>query len=288
MTHGWKGRGLTLALAGWVFCAPMSPGHAAETSGITDAGAFLRQAENLASQDHTLFVQRLEQIHRSSPPLTTTQRWHLRYLDAFEATLAGKYSEANSQFQDVIDHSGDPTLVAKSSALLMNNLALTHRYRDAFVLAHRLTIELPQIQDKMARLQVLAYLSQMLNLAGQTDLAVKYAQMMQETIPPGMSTCYPRSMLIAARWNSKDLNSSSPDLKQAIDVCEAAHKPILANTIRLTLSGRYLKEEQPVPGTSGMAQARVALLLAHAQAESADAAVRRDRPRGAGRLHGGR
>ncbi|MFC5579882.1 GGDEF domain-containing protein [Rhodanobacter terrae] len=227
------------------FCALMQASHASKTPEITDAGAFLDQTESLRIKDHRHFAERLAQIHRESPALTMAEQWHLRYLDALESSLEGNYAAAEKPLHEVIDHSGDPMLAAKASALLMNNLAVERRYEDAFKLAQQLTIDLPRIQDKTVRLQVLSYLSQMLNLAGQTDLAIKYAHMMEDTVPSVTNSCYARSKLVAALYNAKRLTSSSPELKQVINTCEAAGQPILTTTGQLILGTLFLEEHQP-------------------------------------------
>ena len=245
MSIGQQGRRLGAASAGLLFCVLMQASHATDTPRITDASAFLDQTENLRIQDHPQFAQRLAQIHRQSPALTMAEQWHLRYLDALESSLEGQYAAAEKPLRDVIDHSGDSTLATKASALLMNNLAIGRRYEDAFKLAQQLTIDLPRIRDETVRLQVLSYLSQMLNLAGQTDLAIKYAHMMENTVPSGLTSCYSRYRLVAALYNAKRLTSSSPDLRQAIHTCEVARQPIMATTGQLILGTLFLEEHQP-------------------------------------------
>lgn len=245
MPIGRQGRGPWTALAGLFFCALLRASHATDTPRITDASAFLDRTEDLRIKDHGQFTRRLAQIHRESPALTPAEQWRLRYLDALEASLEGKYTAAEKPLHDVIDHSGDPTLAAKASALLMNNLAVTRRYKDAFTLAHQLTIDLPRIQDKAVRLQVLSYLSQMLNLAGQTDLAIRYAHMMEDTAPSVTTSCYSRTKLVAALFSARRLTSSSANVRQAIDTCEAAGEPIMATAMQLILGTLHLEEHQP-------------------------------------------
>jgi diguanylate cyclase (GGDEF)-like protein len=247
MRMGWQGSRPRTVMAGMVLS--ILSAHAAAAQ-ITQPGAFLDQTESLRIKDHRQFMQRLAQIHRESPVLSTAEQWHLRYLDALEASLEGQFAAAEKPLHNVIDHSGDSTLAARASALLMNNLAITGRYEDAFTLAHQLTIDLPRIKDKAARFQILTYLSQMLDLAGQTDLAIKYAHMLEDNIPPGMNACYPQSKLVAALLSAKRLTSSSPDLKQAIDTCEAGGQPIMATTTQLILGTLYLEEHQPAKALS--------------------------------------
>lgn len=211
----------------------------------TDPAAFLDQTEALRTKDHPRFVQILAQLHREAPHLTTEQQWHLRYLDAWETMFEGDYAKSEAQFNDVIAHSGDATLVTKASALLLTNLAANRRYEEAFALANRLTASLSDVKDSQARFMLLMNLSQMLDLAGQTDLAINYARMMEGVIPAGETLCRPLSVQIAALYNSKRLTSSSPELQRAIDTCLTAGQPVIANTMWLVLSSLYLDENQP-------------------------------------------
>lgn len=262
-------------MAGLVFCGLLAPAIHAGPGRITEPGAFLDQTENLRIKDHPQFIQRLAQIHRESPTLTAAQQWHLRYLDALEDSLEGRFGAAEQPLREVIADSGDRMLATKASALLMNNLAIVRRYEDAFRLAQQLTTELPGIQDKTVRLQVLSYLSQMLNLAGQTDLAIKYAHMMEDSLPPGMNACYPQSKLVAALLMAKRLKSSSPELQHTIDACEAAGQPIMATVTQLIVSGLYLDEHQPAKALALLDRIAPAIRTNHYYPHTLSAQVQR-------------
>ncbi|MFC4525568.1 GGDEF domain-containing protein [Dyella halodurans] len=187
----------------------------------------------------------LEQIHHEGPHLTPGQQWHLRYLDAWQMAFQGDYSKANASLQEVIDHSGDMTLVAKASSLLMSNLGLNRRYEEAFTLANRLALDLPEIRDRLARFTVLANLSQLSAFSGQYDLAISYARMMEDTIPPGETLCNPLSMQVNALHEGNRLTSSSPEVQRVIDTCLAAGQPVFADTMWLLKGNLYLDEGQP-------------------------------------------
>jgi diguanylate cyclase (GGDEF)-like protein len=217
----------------------------AATTLVNHPDQFLQQTESVRKTDHPLFVRRLAQIHREEAHLTTDERWHLRYLDAWETMYQGGDAASRKQLQNVIDHSGSDTLIYKASGLLLNNLTINQRYAEGFALANKLTTDLPLIKDKSARFQVLSNLSQMLNRAGQTDLAIKYAQMMAEDIPPGETSCYPIFLETAALRTKKNITSSSPELKKAIDSCVAAGQRVIANATWLIQSNLYLEEKQP-------------------------------------------
>jgi diguanylate cyclase (GGDEF)-like protein len=232
-----------LAIASLACCVLAAAAHAA--GNMDDPGAFLEQTESVRTTDHPRFVTMLGQIHQASAQLTPAQQWYLRYLDAWQTAFEGDAPKANVMLRDVIDNSGDVTLKAKARALLMHNLGLSSRYEDAFTLANELAADLPTINDKLARFTVLANLSQLMVQAAQTDLAIKYARMMEDTLPPGESMCNPLSMEVSALDKSERLTSSSPKLQEAIDTCLAAGQPVFANTMRLIRSGLYIGEDQP-------------------------------------------
>jgi diguanylate cyclase (GGDEF)-like protein len=226
-----------------VFCALAQAGYAVIAT--PDAGDILDQTEQLRTRDHPRFLHMLEQVHSDASQLTPGQQWHLRYLDAWQTAFQGDYSKANVLLRNVIDHSGDMTLIAKASALLMSNLGLDSRYEEALTIANRLASDLPKITDKLARFAVLANLSQLSAYSGQHDLAIRYARMMEDTLPPGESLCNPLTMEANALRESKQLTSSSPQLQRAIDICIAAGQPVFADTMWLLKGDLYLDEDQP-------------------------------------------
>lgn len=212
---------------------------------IADATTFLDDAEAARIKDHPRFVEMLAQIHRESPPLDHTQKWRLRYLDAWETSYRGDYEDARPLLQDIIAHSGDLALSAKSSALQMNNESINNRYEAAFTIANQLIADLPKITDKAARFTVLMNLSQTLNAAGQTDLAIQYARMMRDALPPTNSLCQPYVMETGALYNAKALSASSPELEKAIETCSAAGQPVVANTQNLLKGMLLIDEKRP-------------------------------------------
>ena len=231
------------AIAAMVWCALVQTGHAA--SAIANPAQFLDQTESLRTEDHPRFTQMLEQIQREAPSLSSHEQWHLRYLEAWETMFQGDYVKSEAELRNIVDHAGDENLAAKASVLLLSNLGFNRRYEEAFVLANSLTIGLDRISDPQTRTSLLLNLSQMLNFAGQTDLAIQYARMMEESIPPGESLCRPLYLQAAALYNGKRLTSASAELPHAIDTCVAARQPVYVNAASLILSGLYLAENQP-------------------------------------------
>ncbi|GLQ88332.1 GGDEF domain-containing protein [Dyella flagellata] len=225
----------------WCLLVPVVHG----ATSIAHPGEFLDQAERLRTKDHPQFLQMLERIHREGPQLSEAEQWHLRYLDAWETMFEGNYLKSEAAFHQIIEQSGDPVLIAKASGLLLSNLSINRRYEEAFALANRLASNLSAIKNPQVRFPLLTNLSQMLDFAGQTDLAVQYALMAQEAIPAGESPCRPLAAEAAALYNGKRLTSASPELQRAIDACLADHDPVLANSMRLMLGSLYIDEGHP-------------------------------------------
>lgn len=214
----------------------------AQQTNMTDPATFLDQTEALRLKDHAEFAKRLAKIHREAPTLNKAEQWHLDYLDALEASLQGHYGAAEAPLRALIERSGSPTLTAKASELLMNNLAVRHRYLEAFLIANQLAAELPKITDPAFRNEILGNLSQMVTLAGQTDLAIKYAQMMEKTEG---KQCGPFYRLAVALNSAKRITSSDARLRDTIAACTAERQPILEAAAQLMLIGLELDEHRP-------------------------------------------
>lgn len=268
----WK-KGRTV-LAVLLVCLPVI-GHA--DTAISDPTSYIQQTEDLRTKNHPLFLTRLEEIHKVSSTLTEQQKWQLHYLDAWEALFEGDVAKSRQYFKEVISKSGDPNLSAKASALLLTSYGMTREYEKAFVLANELTSQLPGITDVPARLQVLTNLSQTFNLAGQTDLALKYAQMMAEATPPGASLCYPMTDRVFALSNAGKIGSDSPDFRQAVDACTAAGQPIITNSLWLDQGEHLLKEDKAAEDLVLLNRIQASLERNHFQSHMLSALVQRAR-----------
>lgn len=215
------------------------------TAAITDVGHFLDQTESVRLSDHPRFVRMLAQIHGEAPAMTSSQQWRLRYLDGWESAFEGDYPTAELRLKNVVGQSGDVNLAAKAGAVLISVQVFNQKYEDAYRGAVAMIAELPRVTSPDARQYVLHNLSQVLDFAGQPDLALKYARMMRDPLPAGDSPCDSLVLEIAALESLGRLNSSSPELKQTIQTCLAAGKLVIADTARLIQVDRYLAEHRP-------------------------------------------
>jgi diguanylate cyclase (GGDEF)-like protein len=231
------------ALAAMAFCVFIRPAFAdAQQSSLA---ALLAQTESVRTTDHSQFLRLLKQLHQQASGMSTHERWQLRYLDAWQASFQNDYANADPMLRDVIDHSDDPALAAKASAVLMGDLGDNKHYVEAFELADRLVTNLPDMRDKLARFMVLSYVSQLLGSAGQYDLAAHYIREIAQSLPPGQTMCQPATRLLSVLYSSHKLTSSSAELQRGIDACQTAREPIFIDTIQLVKGSLYLDEDHP-------------------------------------------
>lgn len=232
-----------VAGAGLAACLCASLAHADTTA--ADPNAYLKETQALATTDHPLFLQRLAQLNREASGLTPSQSWYLRYSNAWEAAHEGDYAKSEAMYQDIALHSGDPSLADRASASRLSQLSILRRYAEVFELANRLAARLPGITDASVRYALLLNLAQTMGLAGQTDLAVRYAQMAMVADPSPSHRCYTAGILAEALLNGGTLKPDSPELQQAFDACPATTQPLYNTGLTLNLVSLYARGGQP-------------------------------------------
>ncbi|MDE1895334.1 MAG: GGDEF domain-containing protein [Pseudomonadota bacterium] len=205
----------------------------------------LAQADRFQLTDRANFATILSQLHREQSRLSPAQRWHLRYLDACLASLEGNLAKEEPILRDVIEHSGDAALATRATALLITGLAIGHHYEAAFKLANTLMVDLPQVKDSNAHAQALRAIVQMLDLAGEPDQALKYAQQLDPERASPENRCANYSYKINAISWSVTLSSNDPGLRRAIAVCLADKQDVYANTLRLSRADLLSDEGHP-------------------------------------------
>lgn len=228
---------------GFVCCLCWQVGYGATP--IADPDAYLNQTQALATTDHPRFLKQLALLNQEASTLTRDQWWHLRYSNAWEAMYESDYAKSDALYKDIIQHSGNPALIDRASAMLLSQYGITRHYAEAFELANRVAARLPKATDAKVRLSMMMNLSLSLGLAGQTDLAVHYARMAMAAVPAGDSRCYPVSDLVVALFNAHRLKSDSPELQQAFAACPASSEPVFNADLWLTLIDLYVQEGKP-------------------------------------------
>lgn len=232
-------------LAGLALWAQCAIGHAASASPVLPNTERLAQVDAIRTTDHARFVEKLAELRRDADGLTAPEKRYLRYLEGWEANYEGRYPEAASMFQAIVDESDDDPVSVRATAMLMNNMISRGKYAEAYAMATRAEDALDLVTDPQARFMLLANLAQMLTFAGQPDQALQYADMMLKNPPAGQSPCQGMVQKVVALEGLRQLTSQSPELKATIANCTADRQPIFVNVVSLVLVDRLLSENKP-------------------------------------------
>ena len=257
---------------------------------IADPDALLKQTWDLQVTDHPRSLQLLALLNQHAASLTPDQQWHLRLLNAWEAKYKTDYDKSEALLKDIVLRSGNPQLADRASAMLLSQYGITRHYVEAFDLANHLAARLPQVTDAKIRYALLLNLSQAMGLAGQTDLAVRYAHMAMAADSAANSRCYATAILAEVLFYGHKLRPDSHELQQAFEACPMATEPIYNTGVAIILANLYAHEGQPQKAlvlldrlqprvnASGGATSRLTALEARAWALAAlgeDAAARK-------------
>lgn len=203
------------------------------------------KAENLKSADNAQFKQLIARIASHQAKLAEAQRWHLRYLEAWQKDYDGDLDSASNMLVSIIDDGSDSTLRFRATATLINILGVSHRYEAAYMRLNELMVELPKITDKAARFQGLGEAAQLLSMGGQYDLASDYADQMLQNLPRGEGVCKATFHGLHARFKSGTATAADPDYQAGIDACEKSGLDLWANGIRADVAAMYLRDGLP-------------------------------------------
>lgn len=205
---------------------------AAVNYAITPA-ELLTQAETAKTANHEQFLHIMDKLQQQENQLSRAQKWHLRFLNAWQDDYIGHLDKAAHIFHDIVNHSDNPALITRAKAFLINVLVRGYHYQKAFTLANELMSNLPKITNARARADALRQIVQMLGLAQQYGKALDYAQQLKAAYIPGESRCPSYSYEVNALFNAKKLTPASTELNKAINLCLADKEMVYANTLRL-------------------------------------------------------
>lgn len=197
-----------------------------------DPAPLLDHADSIKTSHHTEFTTLLDQLKQNTHGFSTTQQWHLRYLDAWEVAYEGKYAAAEPLLRSVMEQSADDTLRYRATATLINILGIGHRYQDAFTQLSPLLDQLPHMSDNEARYQTLAEAAQFLSAAGQYDLATRYTQQILDDEALQGHACQAMYLKLHAQLHSGNTQGLGAEFPKGVDICLKAGEHLAVDAIR--------------------------------------------------------
>ncbi|WP_109123541.1 GGDEF domain-containing protein [Dyella sp. C11] len=242
---------LAALLTGWCVGAAVM----AAPASTEDPVQMLDRADKLKTANHVEFLQLLSQLDEHAADFSPDQQWHLRYLDAWQLAFDGRYDVARPALNDIIAHSGDPTLQVRALATLVNILGFGQHYEEAFTQLNTLVDLLPAVKDPEARYQALGETAQFLAAAGQYELASEYAQHILDDPELRDRACQGMAFKLRVLFLARKVRGTDPEYDRGIATCLEARQALYANSLRND-QAKYAIEQ-------GRAKDAIAIILAH-------------------------
>ena len=217
---------------------------AAAAAAADDATRLLQKADSIKSTNHLEFVGILDSLAAHPARLSGAQKEYLSYLKAWNAVIEGSNETAKTMLKRIILQGHDVTLQFRARSTLMNLEELTRDYDAAYAELDRLVQLLPRVADKAAREQALANAAQLYRAVGQTDLALRYAQMLLEENWAGRGVCRGGQEKSAALYESGRLQSVDAQVQTAIAACVEQHDLLYSNDINMHVARLYLSQNK--------------------------------------------
>ena len=197
------------------------------------AQLFVR-ADDIEVVDNAAFAKLLIQIESREASLSDAQRWHLRYLEAWQSGYLGQIDKAKPMLELVIAQAPDIDLKEQARGTLINVLGIGHHYEEAFRYLDQALDALPRVTVLRTRLRILFDASQLLTEAAQYDLASNYADQILTTKGAGYYRCLGIEVKLAAEFGSgKQTSTLIPQVNDGVSQCQADHDLLSADTIQL-------------------------------------------------------
>lgn len=144
--------------------------------------------------------------------------------------------------REIIAEAPDPLIRFRARTTLLNTLALTRHYEDAYRELDLLMREMPKVRDVTTRFQALGEAAQLMTAAGQYDLSIRYVDQMLAQLPPGEGIYRARIHSEHARFRRGGLDASAPGLAEVIRLCDAEGRPLFANYLRADVAAMLIAE----------------------------------------------
>jgi diguanylate cyclase (GGDEF)-like protein len=224
-----------ILLAGVALLLGLSAGAMAATAPAVDdtAQLFARADSPIKMSHNDIFVTLIAQLESRAAKLSDADKWHLRYLEAWQTAYVGQNDKARSMLEAIATQAPDPNLREQARATLINIFGIAHRYEDAFSYLDQALDQLPHITNQSTRLHVLGEAAQLLIEAGQYDLAIGYADQMIATPSAGEYTCIAISIKLDAEFHKgQSIDTIPSQFQRGITECLQAGDMLAVETIR--------------------------------------------------------
>jgi diguanylate cyclase (GGDEF)-like protein len=212
------------------------------TPAFDDTAQLFAVADKIKTVDNATYIKLIGQLEGRTAKLSDADKWHLRYLEAWQTAYTGQNDEARPLLEAVAKQAPDDDLRMQAKATLINILGIGHHYEEAFTHLDQALDELPKVTNKNTRFHVLAEGAQLLSEAGQYDLAISYADQVLADYSQGQPECIGRLIKLHAEFRRGPTNTLTSEFQKGMDDCAKAQDLLGADTIRSDMASFALQQ----------------------------------------------
>ncbi len=221
------------------------PAWAAAGAASPDIDALLQRADTIKSSDHAAFLGILDQLAQRRGELDRRQQERLAYFQGWQDAYRSDFPAATARLTALADGASTLDIRFRANVTLVNVFEIARDYRRAYARMQQVLDMLPRVSDPAARVQALGVASESYAAAGQTDLALDYANRLIAEASNAHVTCKGLNHKQDAWYRGKRYADFLAGLQAAVDACTDAKETIYANGVRVRAAQIYLATGKP-------------------------------------------
>ena len=219
-----------------------SPSWANENSSFDDKLAY---ADKIRSSKPKQFLVLINELNQQAEKKSNAQQYTLDYLNLYLLMYQGKFSEAITAANALINSNAETLLKFRAKVSLVNIFAVNQNWADGLATLSSLLTELPLIQDKKMYHHALMITSIFYNQLGQYNLGLSYATKLELSSREGRDQCFAKGLIIESSFKLKQLTPTSPQIRHAISLCRINKEYVYISLINSAVAEVYIENQQP-------------------------------------------
>lgn len=204
--------------------------------------SLLVKAEAIRSGDPVGFRILLKEINSLKKQADAKQRLQIDYLNAYSLTFAGRFDDAISSAQKLLDSNNPLDIRIRAGALIVNNYAGTRQFTDGLRQLEQTLLLSAQTEENHLKVHVSVAAAIIYNQIGQYELASDYAKQVLDTSDVARERCFAEFLASEANFHLKKLPREDQQLNDLISRCVAAKETVIANLSRQLLAEKWASE----------------------------------------------
>lgn len=201
---------------------------AAET--VIEQLVSIDQKKSIDFKQFSLDLKELENRHSG---FSDFENQYLELLLAYQAVYTGNTAQAIAITTRLTASNVDKTIAFRARALAINSLILVRRYLDAFTYLEQLIVELPDVEQPIAREQGLMVIAMMYRYIDRFELTLSYIQQLENEKPSNAAVCSAKQLKLDTLVGLGSKDVLLDEYNEAINFCDSNNQVLFSTGIQL-------------------------------------------------------